>query len=398
MGIFSKIAILVGVLVLGAPLCAAAQAVTHTIDINPGLKANTDFSSDPQAAIDQARQRVAAGDLAGAIRGLATYTAAHPTETAPARLLGDLYYRQGDLRMAETTYKGILAFHSGDRETHNRLGSVFATQNRINDAISEFENSLPGTDSIGDLVELHQQRGDLPAYKKRLEKAAFDQPTDSDAQTELAEAYAALHDPANAVLFFARALDNAPNSLLALNGLGMAYMDERNYLEAVKTFAKCRGLDPRNFPCTLNTAATYLEMKDLAAAQVQLDTAHSMAPERPETQVNYGYLADAQGNWKGAVSDYLRALLLSPYSREAYFDLGLDYDQHKLYSLAQSVLIKGITVAPEDGRMHFMLGKTYADQHQNDLAIAQFKTAAASTDPTISSLAQEQVASLLAKH
>ncbi|MEO6913843.1 MAG: hypothetical protein ABI182_07480, partial [Candidatus Baltobacteraceae bacterium] len=75
-----------------------------------------------------------------------------------------------------------------------------------------------------------------------------------------------------------------------------------------------------------------------------------------------------------------------------------DYEQHKLYPLAESVLIKGITVAPEDGRMHFLLGKTYIDQQRKDLAIEQFKTAAASTDPTVSALAQAQVASLIAKH
>src|SRR5665213_372949 len=193
-------------------LCVNAAAFAdNKIILNPnGARQGVDFESDPAGAMKTARERVAAGDLPGAIKGLATYAAAHPTELEPARLLGDLYYRSGDLGKAEDTYRGILALYPKDRETHNRLGTVLATENRIDDAISEFNASLPGTDSVGDLVALHAKKGDLPAYRAKLELLAETYPTFAAAQSELGQAYAALHRPSEAARQFRRALDSDP--------------------------------------------------------------------------------------------------------------------------------------------------------------------------------------------
>src|SRR5579884_674297 len=86
--------------VLSGGLFGAGRA--QTVELNPQDRPT--LPSDPQGAITRARDRVAAGDLNGAIKGLSTYVAGHPGEIAPERLLGDLYYRRGDLHRAEWTY------------------------------------------------------------------------------------------------------------------------------------------------------------------------------------------------------------------------------------------------------------------------------------------------------
>ncbi|HVA33343.1 MAG TPA: tetratricopeptide repeat protein, partial [Candidatus Baltobacteraceae bacterium] len=96
------------------------------------------FASDPEGAIREARQRIAAGDLDGAVGKLAVYVVAHPGEVGPARFLGDLYYRQGQLGKAEEVYRQLLRLNPKDKETHNRLGVVYATENRVDDAIFQF--------------------------------------------------------------------------------------------------------------------------------------------------------------------------------------------------------------------------------------------------------------------
>ncbi|MBV9271316.1 MAG: hypothetical protein JO165_09485, partial [Candidatus Eremiobacteraeota bacterium] len=111
-----------------------------------------------------------------------------------------------------------------------------------------------------------------------------------------------------------------------------------------------------------------------------------------EAIVNCGYLADARGDWKKAINFYLQALSVYPYAIDAYIDLGVTYEQHKLYTLAQSVLLKGLAVAPTDGRLHVVLGQTYADQGQTALARAQFKDAEQSDDPEVRSIAQARIA------
>ncbi len=99
--------------------------------------------ADPVPALDAARAKVAAGDSAGALRDLREYVPTHRDDIDATRFLGDLYFRIPDFRAAEATWKAIVARRPDDRETHNRLGSLYAVQDRVADAIAEYEKSLP---------------------------------------------------------------------------------------------------------------------------------------------------------------------------------------------------------------------------------------------------------------
>jgi tetratricopeptide (TPR) repeat protein len=386
-------ALLTALLVMtGAGIRASADP--PPVDINPVN--DTALPSDPQAAMESARGRVAAGDLLGAITGLQTYVEGHPGEIGPERLLGDLYYRKGELTRAEATYKHILSYAPADKETHSRLGSVYATENRIDDAIAEFNRSLPGTDSVPDLVRLHMRKGDLAEYRSRLQNTADQYPSDPEAQVEIGELYEATNVPDVAIRYFRRALDNDPNSLIALNGLGLSLMDEHQYSQALDQFKICLGHDAYNYACLDNMGATYLEMSQLAKADTILNQAHHLFPEKSEALVNLGYLTDSRGDWKKAVAFYVQAMTVYPYSPDAYIDLGYTYNEHGLYQLAQAALIKGLAVAPEDGRLHFLLGDAYARQGNTDLAATQYRAAAdaQNLDPGVKRVAQERVAAL----
>jgi tetratricopeptide (TPR) repeat protein len=380
------------VLTIAAGLRASADA--PPVILNP--QNTITLPSDPQGAMQKARERVAAGNLVGAITGLQSYVETHPGEISPERLLGDLYYRKGELSRAEATYRHILSYAPGDKETHNRLGSVFATENRIDDAIAEFNRSLPGTDSVPDLVRLHMRKGDLDSYKRDKQRIADTFPTDPEAQSELGEVYEATNLPEVAIRYFRRALDVDPGSLIALNGLGLSYMDEHSYAQAVAQFKTCLLHDAYNYACMDNMGATYLETGQFSQADTILHQAHQLYPERGEALVNLGYLTDSRGDWKRAVAYYVEAMTVYPYSPDAYIDLGYTYNAHGLYQLAQSALIKGLAVDPEDGRLHFLLGDAYARQGNNALAAAQYRAAAVAQnlDPGVKRVAQERVAAL----
>jgi len=374
--------------VLGS--ASAARAGTVTVNAPDRVI----LPSDPQGAIQAARERVAADDLDGAIRGLAMYVSGHPGEIGPERLLGDLYYRHGELAKAEEQYTHILTYAPKDKETHNRLGSVFATENKVDAAIDEFNRSLPGTDSVPDLVLLHLRKGDFAQYKYEREKAAIDYPTDPEDQLELGDVYLAIHQTEDAVKYFRRALDEDPGSLQAMNDLGRGYLDLQDYDAAIDTFGKCLGRDAGYYPCAVNLGASYLESKRYPQAANILNIAHRLQPERGEALVNIGYLSDVNGDWKRAVTYYVQAMTVYPYAPEAYIDLGLDYNQHGFYELAQSALLKGLAVAPNDGRLHFVLGDVYSRQGNQAMATAQFKMAVDSYDPVVKTLAKERVAAL----
>jgi tetratricopeptide (TPR) repeat protein len=370
-----------------AVMLVKVDRVAAQVNLPDPARVNVNFESDPEGAMRAAREKVAAGDLPGAIRQLATYVVAHPKEADPARLLGDLYFRTSQLERAEAAYLAILKQYPYDKETHNRLGTVYATVNRVDDAIDQFNKSLPGTDSVGDLVALHLRKGDLPRYQGEMERLAVTYPTSPELQAELGQVYFALHRPIDAVKYFRRALDNDPRNLTALNGLGLAYLDLHAYSDAIAQFDACNTIY-QNYSCLDNLGAADLEMKRGSDAERVLTMAHHMQPERPEALVNFGYLADDRGDWKTAVTYYLRALSVSPYSREAYINLGYEYESRGLYTQAEAVLLKGIAVAPEEGRLHFLLGQTYVDQGHMDLALVQFKAAQSSLDPDVARIAR----------
>jgi tetratricopeptide (TPR) repeat protein len=352
------------------------------------------FISDPQGAIRAARERIAAGDLSGAVKGLETYVVSHQGEAAPERFLGDLYYRQGRLQKAEAVYLHILQFMPKDKETHNRLGVVYATENRVDEAIAQFNAALPGTDSVGDLVAMHARKGDLHEYQTQMEHLAADEPTDANIQSEVGQIYATLHRPTEALAYFQRALDSDPQSLTALNGVGLAYFDTRAYADAETYFQKCLTVDDSNYSCTNNLGAAYLEAGDADLAQPKLVRARQLEPERPEALVNFGFLADRNGDWKRAVGYYVQATVVGPYLPEAYVDLGIDYEHNGLYPLAQSALLRGIAAAPTDGRIRYLLALAYAAQGNNSLALTQLAAAKQSYDPDVARMASEESAKL----
>jgi protein O-GlcNAc transferase len=379
---------------LWAGPAVAQSSSSPKIITDPADIFKPDFASDPEGAIRAARERIAAGDLDGAVRGLELYVVAHPHEIAPQRFLGDLYYRQGRFAKAEAVYQQLLAHNPKDKETHNRLGVVYATENRVDDAIVQFNAALPGTDSVKDLVAMHARRGDLAAYRSEMEREASQEPTDADIQAEVGQIYAALHKPTEAMVYFMRAIDDDASSLTAINGLGLTYLDLHSYDAAERQFQKCLSLDMTNYTCENNLGAAYLQAGRLDDSEPILKRAHSLEPERPEALVNFGYLADARSDWKRAVSYYVQATQVGPYLPEAYIDLGIDYEHNSLYPLAQAALLKGVAADPQDGRIRYLLAVAYAAQGNTPLALDELKIAEQSLDPDVARIAQEESARL----
>ncbi|HEY2475728.1 MAG TPA: tetratricopeptide repeat protein [Candidatus Cybelea sp.] len=382
-------AIVLTVLV-GALAAPAAPALAQTTI----LPTDEYKAADQQAAILYARQLIAAGQLDQAVSQLAEFVASHPNATEAARFLGDLYYRQGKFDKAESIYRQLLARDSHDKETHNRLGVVLATENHVDAAIEQFQSALPGTDSIRDLVVLHLRKGDLPIYRADVERAARQNPTDGDLQEEYGEVLQAIHRPTEAIIYFRRSLDDDPTSIAALNGLGMAYLDVHDNGSAQRYLQDCLNVDRLNYACLNNYGIAKIQQDLYGEAQNVFNRAHRLEPERPETLVNFGYLADQRGDWKRAVSYYVQAVSVNPYVPESYVNLGIDYEHNGLYPLAESALLKGVAAAPWDGRIRYLLARAYAAQGKKTLALEQLKAAADSLDPDVAQIAKEESARL----
>jgi tetratricopeptide (TPR) repeat protein len=385
---------LIRVIALAAALVAVqagpALATEHSVvfpEMNP---------TDP-AVLDAARAKVAAGDTKGAIDGLAPYVAAHPQDLQAGRLLGDLYFRVPDYAKAEKVWKAILTIDAADRETHSRLGALYAVQDRVNDALFEFQQSLPSKSGYAGLVMIHKRAGDLADYLSKLQLDTEQHPFDVGRWSELGQARRALHKYDAAYDAFSHVVAIRPSSCAARVDLANALVDLGRVDPAIVQLKSCLSTDANYYPAVVNMGEAYLEKSEPVTARPFLDRALTLRPEGTEALVDIGYIFDMQGDWKTSVSYYNRAIRSDPMRPEAYIDLGYDYNEHRLFPLAEAAYIKGLAVSQDDGRLHYMLAVTYNLQGKITLAREQYRHAIASEEPIVVRAAQAELALLPAK-
>jgi tetratricopeptide (TPR) repeat protein len=350
--------------------------------------------SDPRVAMQYARQRILAHDLQGAVFALQHYLLNHPEESGVRSFLGSLYLSDGDVNDAESLYKQMLDDFPLDNNLHSDLGRVYMVENRTDDAIAQFDKSLPDVESIYYLVVLHERKGDLPAFTRQMRELAQRQPSDATIQLEAGQLFGALYLPRDAATDFQRALAIDPNSLSALDGLGLAQTAIGENAAAEATLERCLALDPQSYGCLDALGLLYLQESRNDQALATLSRAHDLAPEEPQALIGLARVVEARSDWNDAIAYYERALYVWPYSSDAY--VGIAFDQEELGELAQAeqTTLKGLAIAPDDARLHYMLGYIYRKLGKRDLALAQFLVAERSLDPDVARFAKESASAL----
>ncbi len=366
---------------------APVLAETTVIRLGPPI------APDP-AVLDAARAKVAAGDTRGAINGLAPYVAANPRDIAAGRLLGDLYFRVPEYAQAEKVWKAILAIQPGDKETHNRLGSLYAVLDRIDDSIAEFQKSLPSRGGYAGLVMAHKRAGDLPEFLAKAEYAANHEQFNPQLWTDLGQFRRAVHQYEPALAAFDRVVGIRPQSCAARVDVANVLVDLHRIDPAIAHLQRCLQIDPAYYPAVVNLGEAYLEKNEIATARPYFDRALKLRADGSEALVDIGYILDLQGDWKGAVAYYTRAIVADPLRPEAYIDLGYDYNEHRLFALAEAAFLKGLSISADDGRLHYMLAVAYNLQGKIGLAREQYRRAIESDETDVVRAAKNELALL----
>jgi tetratricopeptide (TPR) repeat protein len=384
------------VLALTAALVVVQSGPAFAVQATPvpSTPADAETTKGDPVVLDAARAKVAAGDTKGAIDGLAPYVAAHPGDAAAGRLLGDLYFRVPEYAKAEKIWKALIAATPDDRETHSRLGALYALQDRIGESMTEFQLSLPSRTGYVGLVMIHKRSGDLPQYLAELQFETDQRPFDVAKWSELGQAERALHHYQLAYEAFNHVAAIRPASSGARVDLANALVDLNRIDPAIANLKACLAVDANYYPAVVNLGEAYLEKADYETARPYLDRALALRPEGTEALVDIGYIYDTGGDWKTAIMYYNRAIRSDPMRPEAYIDLGYDYNEHRLFPLAEAAYLKGLSVSPDDGRLHYMLAVAYNLQGKIALARDQYQHALASEEPIVVRAARAELALL----
>ena len=363
-------AIVVLLLAVLAPFLAprlAARAESTTIFVQQDL----------DAMMAQWRAEAVNGQLSAVISKLEDFVRQHPDNKGPARLLGDLYFRKPDLPAAERVYKRILSLYPTDSETWNRLGGLYAAEDRINDAIDAFDRSVPDASDYPNLVALHRRRGDLADFERTVADEARSDPGNELKILNYAMVLRAIGKHDQAIEYFKQALSlSGPDERCpALDDLAIAYQDVHRINDAIPLLQTCLSINQKDYSALVDLGEANIELGNFDEARGLLDRAVNVKIDRPEAYVDIGYIEDGAHNWKSAIANYEKAITVDPLWRDAYIDLGYDYYSQKLYSLAEAAFIKGLSVSPRDGHLCYLLGVTYRDQGKVALAKQQYEHA-----------------------
>jgi tetratricopeptide (TPR) repeat protein len=346
-------------------------------------------------ALEGARASAIAGDVATAIDRLAPYVATHPNDAIAARMLGDVYFRNGDPGRAEAVWLAETRRNLDDRETHERLGSLYAARNRLPDAVHEFELSLPLREGLLQLIDVLRRTHGLDAYVARAQAQERLHPDDSWQLTLYATLLEVTHHANEALPYYTRVVQLAPLANCdALDARAVDLLDLRRDADAIVDLRACLRSDRDDYAALTILGSTYLTAGNYDEARPLFEHALQVAPYGVEALIDMGYLDDAVGDSEGAALCYRKALAGDPLRPEGYINLGFDFAAHRRYAQAEATYAAGLIAVPASGHLHFLLGAAYRSEGKFGLAHVQFEAALSADESDVVDAARDALATL----
>ena len=325
----------------------------------------------------KAQLDAAAGRNETAREELRRAAALEPTNIAVQKLLGDVEYRLQNYPAAEAAYRIVLAKEPNNKEVHNRLGGVYAAEDRLEDAASEFRKTLPSSEGFANLVQAYADEGRLGELEQENLYETEREPFEPHVRYNLAYVYWYEKKYTQAVQTLREALVRAPRYVDARNLLGNVYGDLGKFGEAIDQYKIAIGDDPKYYYAWMNWGVELIRIGDYRGGIEKIERAINLAPQFSLAYENLGVAYDFLGDFTKAVELYNKAITIDPRERTAYLNLGAIYRSHNLMNLAEAAYIKGLTVAPRFADLHYDLGEVYERQHKYQLALQQYQLALA---------------------
>jgi serine/threonine-protein kinase len=191
-------------------------------------------------------------------------------------------------------------------------------------------------------------------------------------------------DVKEAVEYFQRAIQIAPDYAAAYAGLADAYLaqgfTEANMTEveslALSAALKAIELDDQLAEAHIALANIKLYYLEWTTAERELKRALELNPGSVDAHIYYGLLVSSLGRHDEAIKEGQIAVQLDPLSAGASL-LGRFLIRAKRYQEALPYLLRGVELEPRSARAYFRLGDNYVQLGRYDEAIATYQKAGA---------------------
>ncbi len=155
------------------------------------------------------------------------------------------------------------------------------------------------------------------------------------------------------------------------NNLGIGYLDELQYADALRSFSEVVKMRPDYADGHINVALTYIEWEKYEQARSSLEKALALSPGNARALYYLGLVERRAGNCDLEIEDLREVVEKYPVSRDARRELGISYYQQHLYKEAREQFEALQAIDPDDLAAHYNLAVIYRRMGLKDKAAEQ---------------------------
>lgn len=227
---------------------------------------------------------------------------------------GSIYFQRGYLDQAEASFQLAVRDDPSSAEALYGLGSVYLKQEKSSLAQEQFERATKLQASYPDtLANAWNNLGLLATRAGRT---------------------------AEAIPYFQQALKLNPDHLIALENLGNAYRQQKNWDEARKVLERAVTVGPQDAEANYSLGMVYAQRNDNDRAYDYLQRALKVRPEYPEALSNLGVLYLRTGRRDLAVASFEECIRFAPAFEQSYMNLARVYAIEGAADKARGVLLE----------------------------------------------------------
>lgn len=160
---------------------------------------------------------------------------------------------------------------------------------------------------------------------------------------------------------------------IALNNLGVAYMNQQNFNRAAQLFSASVEKDPTLLMAQLNQGIALLNSQQLPQASDVLRKVIAQDPKNTAAWYNLGLVARKNGNTAETIEDFKQAVALDPNNADTHYLLGSGYQQNKDYKNAIAQYRAALQLNPLHASAEFGLARAYQETGTLDNAKQAFQ-------------------------
>jgi tetratricopeptide (TPR) repeat protein/peroxiredoxin len=234
---------------------------------------------------------------------------------------GSVYFQRGYYDQAEASFRLALGDDPGNAEALYGLGSVYLKQEKTVEARESFERATRLPPSYPDT--LANSWNNLGLLATREERTA------------------------EAILYFQKALQLNPDHRVALDNLGNAYRQQKNWEEARKTLEHAAKINPEDPEANYSLGMVFAQLDDSDRAYEYLQKALKLRPDYPEALNNLGVLYLRTERRDQAVASFEECIRVAPEFDQAYLNLARLYALEGIPDKARTVLTELLKRHPD---------------------------------------------------